>query len=155
MIHASLPGQNYNAHVEINSMESNLPMKGSKNSIHYNSESVVGASGIIESETNFSVHSPSHTTILWLLLYHSIFPQSTKTDVLNRYRFRRHNFDLRLSPATCPSHNLRAIVAGFWNTTLPLLFSSCMQQSWGSCEVDLHKAIRVVWMTWASCMRQS
>ena len=34
------------------------------------------------------------------------------------------------------------------------LFSSCMQQCWGSCEVDLHEAIRVVWMTWASCMRQ-
>ena len=35
------------------------------------------------------------------------------------------------------------------------LFSSCMRQSWGSCEVDLHEAIRVVWMAWASCMRQS
>ena len=27
------------------------------------------------------------------------------------------------------------------------LFSSCMRQSWGSCEVDLREAIRVVWMT--------
>ena len=30
-------------------------------------------------------------------------------------RFRRHNFDLRLSHATCSSHDLRANVAGFWN----------------------------------------
>ena len=35
------------------------------------------------------------------------------------------------------------------------LFSSCMRQSWGSCEVDLYEAIHVVWMVWASCMRQS
>ena len=30
------------------------------------------------------------------------------------------------------------------------LFSSCVRQSWGSCEVDLHEAIRVIWMTWLS-----
>ena len=51
-------------------------------------------------------------------------------------RFRRHNFDLRLSHATCSSHDLRAIVAGFWNmfqnpTAFFELYATVLGKLWG------------------------
>ena len=49
-------------------------------------------------------------------------------------RFRRHNFDLQLSHATCSSHDLHAIVT---------VCDSLGEVS----EVDLHEAIHAVWMT--------
>ena len=64
-------------------------------------------------------------------------------------RFRRHDFDLRLSHATCSSHDLRAIVAGFWNVfqnptrwTFFELYATVLGKLWGwftrsnSCRMD-------------------
>ena len=64
-----------------------------------------------------------------------------KHDIFNisKGRFRRHNFDLRLSHATCSSHDLRAIVAGFWNMFQnPTTFFELYATVLGSCEVDSH-----------------
>ena len=51
-------------------------------------------------------------------------------------RFRRHNFGLRLSHAACSSHDLRAIVAGFWNmfqnpTAFFELYATVLGKLWG------------------------
>ena len=71
-------------------------------------------------------------------------------------RFRRHNLTCACRMQLAQVMTCVRLAQGFEKCFKNLQpHSSCMRQSWGSCEVDLHEAIRVVWMTWASCMRQS